>query len=89
MADILIRGVSAETLAKIKERAKRNGRSLQGEALAAIDALEPYSGRAFADEVDAMRASGAVHVDVREALAALLPGYPPLETSPFLSRTII
>jgi len=71
MADILIRGVSAETLAKIKERAKRNGRSLQGEALAAIDALEPYSGRAFADEVDAMRASGAVHVDVREALAAL------------------
>lgn len=32
MSDILIRGVDARTLQRLKARAKRNGRSLQGEA---------------------------------------------------------
>lgn len=32
MSDILIRGVNTKTLQRLKMRAKRNGRSLQGEA---------------------------------------------------------
>jgi plasmid stability protein len=32
VADILIRGIDAEVVQRLKARAKRNGRSLQGEA---------------------------------------------------------
>lgn len=32
MADILVRGLKAETVKRLKARAKRHGRSLQGEA---------------------------------------------------------
>ena len=32
MSDILVRGLSAETVKRLKARAKRHGRSLQGEA---------------------------------------------------------
>jgi plasmid stability protein len=37
MADLLIRNVPAQTLAAIKERAKRRGRSVQAEALATLE----------------------------------------------------
>jgi len=37
MPDILIRGVSAETIRRLKLRAKRNRRSLQGEAKLLIE----------------------------------------------------
>ena len=37
MPDILIRGVRAETVRRLKLRAKRNGRSLQGEAKLLIE----------------------------------------------------
>jgi plasmid stability protein len=32
MSDILVRGLTAETVKRLKARAKRHGRSLQGEA---------------------------------------------------------
>ena len=37
MADLLIRNVPAQTLAAIKERAKRRGLSVQAEALATLE----------------------------------------------------
>ena len=38
MPDILIRGVDPEALKRLKARAKRNGRSLQGEARKVLEA---------------------------------------------------
>jgi plasmid stability protein len=32
MSSILVRGLAAKTIQRLKDRAKRNGRSLQGEA---------------------------------------------------------
>jgi plasmid stability protein len=37
MPDILIRGLSAQTIRRLKARAKRNGRSLQGEVRTIIE----------------------------------------------------
>jgi plasmid stability protein len=39
MPDVLVRNVDAKVLAKLKERAARNGRSLQKELLLAFDEL--------------------------------------------------
>ncbi|MBN1345851.1 MAG: pantothenate metabolism flavoprotein [Phycisphaerae bacterium] len=50
MADILVRGLNAETVKRLKARAKRNARSLQSEAKLV---LEQAAG-AGADEVAAM-----------------------------------
>jgi plasmid stability protein len=71
MGDILIRNVPEVTVARLKARAKRHGRSLQAEALAALQAEGPYSGTAFVNELNRLREQGALNFDVDEALAAL------------------
>jgi antitoxin FitA len=50
MSDILIRGLDAQTLKRLKDRAKRHGRSLQNEARLV---LEQAAGGG-ADEIAAM-----------------------------------
>ena len=71
MPDILARGLDDETVKRLKARAKRNGRSLQGEAkrvleqAAGMNAEEVaamldgwkkrFAGRRFADSADLMR----------------------------------
>ena len=71
MPDILVRGLDDETVRRLKPRAKRNGRSLQGEAkrvleqAAGMNAEEVaamldgwkkrFAGRRFADSADLMR----------------------------------
>jgi len=71
MGDILIRKVPEATVARLKARAKRNGRSLQAEALAALEAGGRHSGDAFLDELARLRASKKIRFDVTAALAAL------------------
>jgi plasmid stability protein len=71
MGDILIRNVPDATVARLKTRAKRNGRSLQAEALAALQAEGPYSGTALVNELDRLRERGQLNFDVDAALAAL------------------
>ncbi|MFY9740278.1 MAG: hypothetical protein WAK11_14685 [Candidatus Cybelea sp.] len=71
MGDILIRNVPEATVARLKTRAKRNGRSLQAEALAALQAEGPYSGTALVNELDRLREQGQLNFDVDAALAAL------------------
>lgn len=71
MASILIRNVSDETVARLKRQAKRHGRSLQAEALAAIQAQSPYSGDALADEIERLRGEGKLNFDADAALEAL------------------
>jgi hypothetical protein len=46
MSDILIRGLKAKTVERLKARAKENGRSLQGEAKLA---LEQAAGLTYSD----------------------------------------
>lgn len=71
MPDILIRGVAKKTVDRLKEQAKRNGRSLQkeaksilengakptmSEALAAADKWrKKFKGRQFVDSVELIR----------------------------------
>jgi plasmid stability protein len=71
MPDILVRGLNAEALKKLKARARRHGRSLQSEAkgllerAAGADAAEiadmldkwkkEFAGRKLADSVDLIR----------------------------------
>jgi len=71
MPDILIRGLDEETLQRLKDRAKRNGRSLQGEARLVLEHAagvrsdevrnllakwsERFSGRDFSSSVDLLR----------------------------------
>jgi plasmid stability protein len=71
MGDILIRNVPDATVARLKTRAKRNGRSLQAEALAALQAEGPYSGTALVNELDRLRERGQLNFNVDAALAAL------------------
>jgi plasmid stability protein len=71
MGDILIRNVPEVTVARLKARAKRHGRSLQAEALAALEAEGPYSGTALVNELDWLRGQGKLDFDVEAALAAL------------------
>ncbi len=71
MPDILVRGLDDETVKRLKARAKRNGRSLQGEAkrvleqaagmnaeevAAVLDGWKKrFAGRRFADSADLIR----------------------------------
>ena len=71
MADILVRGLEERVVAKLKERAKRHGRSLQGEvrlileraartggveaSLERLRALRGGSGRRFGDSAALVR----------------------------------
>ena len=71
MGDILIRKVPETTVARLKARAKRHGRSLQAEALAALEAEGPYSGTALVNELERLRKRGQLSFDVGAALAAL------------------
>jgi plasmid stability protein len=71
MGDILIRNVPEATVARLKARAKRNGRSLQAEALAALQAEGPHSRTAFLNEVARLREQGQWDFDVDAALAGL------------------
>jgi plasmid stability protein len=43
MTQLLIRGMQAETVQRLKARAKRHGRSLQGEVKAILEAAAGYS----------------------------------------------
>lgn len=71
MTDMLIRDVPEATVARLKARAKRHGRSLQAEALAQLEAEGLYSGDAFVDDVARLRAEGKLSFDLSAALAAL------------------
>jgi plasmid stability protein len=71
MTDVLIRNVPEATVARLKARAKRHGRSLQAEALAVLVAEGPYSGDAFADDVARLRGEGKLSFDLTAALTAL------------------
>lgn len=43
MAEVLVRGLDIEVVERLKSRAKRHGRSLQGEAKAILEAAATYS----------------------------------------------
>ena len=71
MGDILIRNVPSTTVEKLKRRAKRHGRSLQAEVLALLQDEPSYSGDAFVDALEQLRAEGKLNFDTRATLAAL------------------
>jgi hypothetical protein len=71
MANLLIRNVPERTVAKLKQRAKRHGRSLQAEALAALEAEGPHSGNAFVAEVERLHNEGSLRFNVAAALQGL------------------
>ena len=71
MTNLLIRNVPERTVAKLKRRARRHGRSLQAEALAALEAEGPHSGDAFVAEVERLHSEGKLHFSVPAALEAL------------------
>ena len=71
MGDMLIRNVPRATVEKLKRRAKRHGRSLQAEVLALLQEEASYSGDAFVDALEELRADGKLNFDTRAALAAL------------------
>jgi hypothetical protein len=52
MSQILLRGLDEKTVAKLKERAKRNGRSLEGEAR---NILETAAGASLLETRDILR----------------------------------
>ncbi len=43
MAEVLVRDLDSDTVERLKSRAKRHGRSLQGEAKAILEAAATYS----------------------------------------------
>ena len=43
MPQLLVRDMDADVIERLKELAKRNGRSLQGEAKSILEAAAPYS----------------------------------------------
>jgi len=71
MPDILVRGLDSETVRRLKERARRHGRSLQGEARLLLERAagaapeqvaamldgwkERFAGRRFGDSADLVR----------------------------------
>ena len=52
MTDILIRGLDAETLKRLKSRARRNGRSLQSEAKRLLEQAAGANGEEVASMLD-------------------------------------
>jgi plasmid stability protein len=71
VANILVRNVPAATVEKLKERARRHRRSLQAEALAALQADVTHSGDAFVDELERLSGEGKLSFDLTAALLAL------------------
>ena len=71
MTQILVRGLNEDTVAKLKDRAKQNGRSLEGEARSILESAAGFSvaearqtmrkwqktlaGRRFEDSADLIR----------------------------------
>lgn len=74
MADILIRNVPPAMVRKLEARAKRYGRSLEAEALAALENATAYSGDTFIELLENARAKNELTFDVDLALAALREG---------------
>jgi plasmid stability protein len=72
MPNLLIRNVSPLIVTTLKERARKRGRSVQAEALAALEAGATHSGDELSDEIARLRASGKLNLNVKAALAALL-----------------
>lgn len=74
MADLLIRGIDEQTLARLKARAKRHGRSVQGEVKALIDAHAGFTMAEAAAEAARIRAelaaTGRVFGDSAELIRA-------------------
>ena len=71
MPDVLIRDVDADALTKLKERARRNGRSLGAELKIVIEQaarqLDMTTARALAEEMT-RRLCGRPHTDSAELL---------------------
>ena len=74
MADLLIRGIDEQTLTRFKARAKRNGRSVQGEVKALIEAHAGFTMAEAAAEADRIRArlaaTGRVFEDSTDLIRA-------------------
>lgn len=70
MSDILIRGLAARTIDRLKARARRHGRSFQGEAKLILEraaALSPAEARAVAERWQ-KELSGRTFIDSAELL---------------------
>ena len=71
MAQVLVRDLKADVVARLKARAKRNGRSLQTELKAILQTASRHStvdARALADRIRRQLA-GRAHTDSVELLA--------------------
>ena len=71
LPQVLVRDLRAETVSRLKERAKRHGRSLQAELKELLESASRQSGldaRALADRVR-RQLSGRSHSDSVELLA--------------------
>jgi plasmid stability protein len=71
MAQVLVRDLKADVVARLKARAKRNGRSLQTELKEILQAASRHSSvdaRALADQIR-RRLGGRAHTDSVELLA--------------------
>jgi plasmid stability protein len=68
MPDLLIRNVPPQTLAAVKARAKRHGRSLQAEALDALNQAAGPAGRRLVAWLKSIRDG---NIDVKAAIKTL------------------
>jgi plasmid stability protein len=71
MADLLIRNVPVETLAAIKERAKRHRRSVQAEVLAALTLGARPTGPDLVAWLKTIRPPNATRADIDAGTAAI------------------
>jgi plasmid stability protein len=71
VADLLIRNVPADTLAAIKERARRRGRSLQAEALETLKLGAQPTGPGLVAWLKTIRPPDATEADVDAGIAAI------------------
>jgi plasmid stability protein len=72
MGDLLIRGVPPKTLASLKARAKVHGRSLQAEALEALERAAKPTGEAFVARLQTIRTQNAgVAIDIEAGVRAI------------------
>lgn len=71
MPDLLVRNVSAKTVAALRDRARRHGTSVQAEVLALIEAGARSSGDHLVDVLVRHRAAGKLGFDLPAALSAL------------------
>ena len=61
MPDVLIRGLHEQTIKRLKERAKRHGRSLQSEAKMVLENAAGFAPRMLAYNVGQLLCSTPVH----------------------------